>query len=164
MVPWKKSSPSLVFLPTLTISCSVTCICHALACCVALSSCMAVGPLCEGLQSGTQAELTRCWTRLDFNVERGLWAMVFILNLLKTRLGLFHGGTEGDGTWGGNPLHFKSSVKLSTIPHPPGGASRNAFLSRHPKNSTSTSNRWGHGGHSTNNNSSCIFRFPLLRW
>ena len=62
------------------------------------------------------------WTGLDFNMEQKLWTLAFVLALWKTRVSLFHGGTDGDGTLGsqeGNPLNFTSSIKSNTEPHPP---------------------------------------------
>lgn len=39
----------------------------------------------------------------------------------EDNMGLCHGGTEGDGTLKVNSLNVTSSLKHSTIPHPPMG-------------------------------------------
>ena len=37
---------------------------------------------------------------LRFNMKQRLWTLSFVLTLLKTWLGLFHGGADGGGTLG----------------------------------------------------------------
>ena len=59
---------------------------------------------------------------LHFNMEHKLWAIAFILALLKTRLYFFHGEIDGDGLLGsqeGNHLNFTSSIKFTMESHPP---------------------------------------------
>ena len=63
-------------------------------------------------------------------MEQKLWTLAFVLALLKTRLGLVHGETDGDGTLRnqeGNPLNFTSSIKFTMKPHPPVRVSGNSF-------------------------------------
>ena len=35
---------------------------------------------------------------LSFNMRQKLWTLAFTLVLLRTRLDIFHGGVDGDGT------------------------------------------------------------------
>ena len=52
----------------------------------------------------THAKLARFWTGLYFNMEHKLWAMTFILALLKTTLDFMYGARDECGTlevrWG----------------------------------------------------------------
>ena len=84
----------------------------------------------NGLQLDAHAKLVRSWTDLYFNVEQKLWAVAFVLALLATRLHLFHGEVDGDGTLGsqdGSPLNFTQSINHTTEPHPPVWVSGNSF-------------------------------------
>lgn len=56
---------------------------------VGLEATWLMGTTGNGLQLGTQARLARCWTGLCFVMEQKLWAVVLILALLKTKMGLF---------------------------------------------------------------------------
>ena len=92
----------------------------------------------NGLQLETHSKLARCLTGLDFDMGHKLWAVVFILALLKTRLDLLHDEVDRDGTLGSqdrNPLIFTSSVKFTTTkPRPVVWVSGNSF----PCNTTRT--------------------------
>ena len=50
--------------------------------------------------SWKHAKLDGCWTGLYFIMEQKVWAVAFILALLKTRLDLFHDEMDRDGTIG----------------------------------------------------------------
>ena len=64
-------------------------------------------------------------------MEQKLWAVAFLLALLKVWSHLFHGETGGDETLGnqeGNSLNFTSSVKFITEPYLPVCASGKSCL------------------------------------
>ena len=64
-------------------------------------------------------KLAGCGAGLDLHVEHKLWAVAFILALLKARLDFFHGRMDGAETLGnheGNPLNSTSSVNHHRAP------------------------------------------------
>ena len=76
-------------------------------------------------------------------MEQKLWAVAFTRALLKTRLDLFCGKTDGDGTLGsqeGNPLNFTLSLVYhrTLSSH---ACLRKFFFLWHSKNFTSTDNK-----------------------
>lgn len=129
LVQFPNKEFSLPFLSlgcySLTLASSVT---HASPAC-GPRSCMdhgPVDPMPYGLQLGAQAELARDWSELYCGVR--LWVVILTRALLTTKNGTF--------PWwylGGNFLNVTSLIKLSTIAHPPVGASGNSCSHRTPR-------------------------------
>ena len=71
------------------------------------------------------------------------WTLAFVFAPLKTRLNLFHGDMDRDGTSGNQerkPLNFTSSIIFTIKPDPTMWGSENYFSSRYCKNLFSTNN------------------------
>lgn len=71
------------------------------------------------------------WTGLCYGVEA--LGSDFNSSPAEDKMGLSHGKTEGNRTLQGNSLNITSSIKLSTILHPPVRASGNSCSCGTPK-------------------------------
>ena len=104
-------------------------------------------------------------------MKQKLWAMAFILALLKSKSDLFHGERDGDGTLGSqeeNPLNFTSSIKFTTKHHPPTWVSRNSFPHDTERTPLLPNNRlfgeWEVKQEGEGANKGCLLQPPVGKW